>query len=79
MGNKREELKATVLLESYDLVVVPETRWDGSHDWSVTNNGYRLFRRDMGGRRGRGIALDIKSRIECGEPLKNSHEQVESW
>jgi len=32
MGNKQEELEATVLLESYDLVAVTETWWDECHD-----------------------------------------------
>ena len=46
MGNNLEELEATVLLESYDLVAITETWWDESHDWSVAIDGYRLFRRD---------------------------------
>ncbi|PKU48491.1 hypothetical protein llap_1232 [Limosa lapponica baueri] len=46
MGNKQEELEATVLLESYDLVAITKTLWNKSHDWSVAINGYRLFRRD---------------------------------
>jgi len=29
-GNKQEELEATVLLESYDLVALTETWWDES-------------------------------------------------
>ncbi|KAK4826983.1 hypothetical protein QYF61_013083 [Mycteria americana] len=45
MGNKQEELEATVLRESYDLVAISETWWDESHDWSVAIDGYRLFRR----------------------------------
>ena len=46
MGNKQEELEATVLLESYHLVAITETWWDESHDWSAAINGYKLFRRD---------------------------------
>ena len=57
MGNKQEELEATVLLESYDLVAITETWWDKSHGWNVAIDGYRLFRRDRQGRRGRGVAL----------------------
>ncbi|GAB0190587.1 mitochondrial enolase superfamily member 1 [Grus japonensis] len=79
MGNKQEELEATVLLESYDLVAITETWWDESNDWSAAINGYRLFRRDRRGRRGRRVALYIKKCIDCEElSLKNSHEQVES-
>jgi len=53
-------VEATVLLESYVLIAITETWWDESHDWSVATNGYRLFRRDRQGRRGKGIALHIK-------------------
>jgi len=47
MGNKQEEMEATVLLKSYDLVAITETWWDKSHDWSVAIDGYGLFRRDV--------------------------------
>ena len=40
LGNKQEELEATVLLENYDIVVITETCWDDSLDWSVVINGY---------------------------------------
>lgn len=39
MGNKQEEVEATMLLESCDLVAVTETWWDEFHD-------YKLFRRN---------------------------------
>lgn len=45
MGSKQEELEVTMLLESHNLVAINETWWDRSYDWSVTINGYRLFRR----------------------------------
>ncbi|KAK4819205.1 hypothetical protein QYF61_026821 [Mycteria americana] len=74
MGNKQEELEATMLLESYKLVAITETWWDESHDWSVAINGYRLCTRDRRGRRGGGVALYVKKRIDCEElSLKNSH------
>jgi len=60
MGNKQEELEAIVLLESYDLIAIMETWWDESHDWNVTLDGYRLFRRDRRGRRGGGVALFLE-------------------
>jgi len=79
MGNKQEELEATMLLESYDFVATTETWWNRSHDWSGAIRGYRLFKRDRQGRRGRDITLYIKKWIECEEQsLKNSHKQVES-
>jgi len=79
MGNKQEELEATMLLGSYDLTVLIETWWDESHDWSVAISGYRLFRRDRWGKTGEGVAFYIKKSIQCEElSLKNSHEQIES-
>ena len=78
MGNKQEELEATMLLESYNVVAITETWWDESHDWSAAIDGYRLFRRDRQGRRGGGVALYIKRWIECEKlSLKNSHEHEE--
>ena len=32
MGNKQEELEATVLLKSYNLLAITETWWGKSHD-----------------------------------------------
>ncbi|KAM6317647.1 LOW QUALITY PROTEIN: forkhead box protein J1-like [Podargus strigoides] len=44
-GSKQEELEATVLLESYNIVAIPGTSWDESHDWSVAIDGYKLYAR----------------------------------
>jgi len=76
VGNKQEELEATVLLESYDLIALTETWWDESHDWSVAINGYRLFRRDRWGKRGGGVALYIKKSIQCEELSLNNSPQA---
>jgi len=43
VGNKQEELEATVMLESYDLIALTETWWDESHDSSADIDDYRLF------------------------------------
>ncbi|GAB0179484.1 hypothetical protein GRJ2_000413700 [Grus japonensis] len=78
-GNKREELKATMQLESYDLIAVVEVWSDKLHDWSTAINGYKLFRRDRQGRRDRGCFLYVKKWIDYTElSLKNSDEQDES-
>jgi len=45
MGNKQEELEATVRLESYDIVTIKETEWNDSHSWSTVMDGYQLFKR----------------------------------
>jgi len=60
MGNKQEELEATMLLESYNLIAITETWWNESHDWSVALDAYRLFRRERQGKKGGDIALYIK-------------------
>ena len=28
------------------IIIITETWWDGSYDWSVGMEGYRLFRKD---------------------------------
>jgi len=63
MGNKEEELEATVLIESYDPVAITETWWDECDDWSAAVNGYRLFRKDRQGRRGGGVALYMTGKL----------------
>ena len=59
LANKQQELEATVLLENYGIVVVTETWWDDSHDWSVAIDSYKLFRRD---RRERGCCYLYQER-----------------
>ena len=61
MGNKQEELEATVRQASYDLVAITETWWDHSHDWSAAMDGYKLFRKDRQRRRGGGVALYVSA------------------
>jgi len=79
MGNKQEELEATVLLESYDLDAIVESWWDKSRAWSAAIKGYRLFRRYRQGERGGGVALYIKKLTLYEElSLKNSRKQVRS-
>lgn len=34
-GQKLDKLEATVLLESYNLIVITEVQWEKSHDWSM--------------------------------------------
>ena len=61
MGNKQEELEAIVREANYDLVAIMETWWDCYHSWSVAVDGYKIFRRDMQGRRGGGVALCVSA------------------
>jgi len=53
MGNKQEELEAIVRLENCDIIGITKTWWDDSHNWIAAMNGYKLFRSDRQGRRGR--------------------------
>ena len=56
-----------MLLENHDIVVITESWWNDSHDWSVAIEVYKLFRRDRRGRRGGGIAIYTRKEIECEE------------
>ena len=77
MGNKQEELEAIVQQAGYDLVVITETWWDHSHDWSAAMPGYKLFRRDRQHRRGGGVALSIRESFDVVE-LEAGNDKVES-
>jgi len=64
MGNKQEELEASVLLGNYDIVVaITETWWDDLHSWSAVIDGYQLSKRDRQGRKGGGVALYVKKKM----------------
>ncbi|GAB0209831.1 hypothetical protein GRJ2_003448800 [Grus japonensis] len=54
-------------LQGYDLTGITETWWDGSYDWSVGMEGYRLFRKDRQGRQGGGGAHYVNDQLECME------------
>ncbi|KAK4816014.1 hypothetical protein QYF61_011004 [Mycteria americana] len=76
MGNKQEELEATVHQENYDMVAITETWWGDSHNWSAAMDGYKLFRRDRRGRRGGGVALYVRERLDSLE-LNDGDDRVE--
>ena len=65
LGNKQEELELRAQSEGYDIMGVTETWWDNSHDWGITMDSYRLFRKDRQGKRGGGVTLYIKENLEC--------------
>ncbi|GAB0207075.1 hypothetical protein GRJ2_003173100 [Grus japonensis] len=67
MGNKQEELEMCAHLQGYDLIGIMETWWDGSYDWSIRMEVYRLFRNDRQGREGEGIAFYVKDQLEYME------------
>ena len=39
MGDRQEELEATVQQENYDIVAITETWWDESRNWSAAMDG----------------------------------------
>jgi len=49
-GNKQDELKICVQLQGDNLPGITEIWWDGSHYWSVSPEGQRLFRKGRLGR-----------------------------
>ena len=48
-GNKHDKLDICMHSQDCDLVGITDTWWDGSHDWSVAMETYRLFRKDRKG------------------------------
>jgi len=46
LGNKQEELEATMLLENHNVIANTKTWWNDSHDWHVAIDGCKLFRMD---------------------------------
>lgn len=40
-----------------DIIGIPETWWDSSHDWSIGIKGFSLFRKEWLRRQRQGIAL----------------------
>ncbi|KAJ7399781.1 hypothetical protein BTVI_110168 [Pitangus sulphuratus] len=62
-----EELKALSQSQRFDITGIRETWWDEPCDWNALLNGYRLFRRDRQGRRGRGVALCVPEGLGCVE------------
>ena len=61
------------------MVAITETWWDNSHAWHAVIDGYRLFRKDRPTRRGGGVALYVRERLECIQlGLGANEERVES-
>ncbi|GAB0207631.1 ubiquitin carboxyl-terminal hydrolase 4 [Grus japonensis] len=69
-------LDGCTLRWGYDLIGIMETWWDGSYDWSVGMEGYRLFRKDRQGRQGGGIALYVNDQLECMELHLGMEEEL---
>ncbi|GAB0185870.1 hypothetical protein GRJ2_001052300 [Grus japonensis] len=44
-----------------------ETWWDGSYEWSIGMEGYRLFRKDKQRSRGGDVTLYVNDQLECME------------
>lgn len=46
IGNKQQEFEMCGCLQGYDLTGIIEIWYDGSYDWSVEVEGYRILRKD---------------------------------
>ena len=79
MGSKQEELEIRVQAGGKDLGAITETWWDRSHDRDVDVDGYVLLRKDRPARRGGGVALYVRERLERAEYCPGvEEERVES-
>ncbi|CAM4394956.1 unnamed protein product [Caretta caretta] len=63
--------------KNYDVIGITETWWDNSHDWSTVMDGYKLFRKDRQGRKGRGVALYVREHYDCSELRYETAEKPE--
>lgn len=63
-GQQRGGAGSQGVPESPALLAITETWWGESHDRSGAIDGYRLFRRDGAGRRGRGIDLLLHQKVD---------------
>lgn len=62
MGSKQEKLEATLQLESYNLITITKTWWEGPHNWN-TEIDYKLFRRQRQERKSKQVsALQVKKK-----------------
>ncbi|XP_061232493.1 uncharacterized protein LOC133224745 [Neopsephotus bourkii] len=75
-GSKQEELETCAGLQGYDIIDIAETWWDGSYDWSVGMEGYRLFRKDRPGRHEGGVALYVRNRLESMKLCLGTGDQL---
>jgi len=53
--------------QGHGLTAITETWWDSSHDWNAVIDGYVLFRKDRPTRRGGGVALYVREKLDSIE------------
>lgn len=63
-GEQKEELEACAQLQGCDLTSNTDC-WDGSNNWSAVMDGYRLFKKDVLGKGGRGVYHYVWENWEC--------------
>ena len=57
------------------MVAITEMWWDDSHIWSTAMDGYKIFRRDRGRKRGSGVALYVGDSFDFTE-VKDCEEKI---
>ena len=75
VGSKQEELEIRVQAGGGDLGAITETWWDRSHDRDADADGYVLLRKDRPARRGGGVALYVRERLERAEYCPGVEEE----
>lgn len=63
MGSRHDKSEICVQLQSYNLVRITETWWDGSHDWSTVTEKYRPYKKDKKTRRE--SCIYMRKQLEC--------------
>lgn len=62
--NKQDQLEALALSHNYNVFSISELWWNESHNCRAGMESYRLFRMDLQGRQGRGVALHVREKLD---------------
>jgi len=67
MPVQAKELQMCMCIQGYDVIGITEMWWDGSHDWNIGMDRFKLFRKDRQWKRGGSAALLINNQLESME------------
>lgn len=51
--------------QSYDIIEISKTWWDGLHSWCAEMDSHRLFRRGREGRKNREVVQYLREELDC--------------